>query len=90
MSMLLAALRCTSSGVSLDILSFRDLEALRGCSCSSSSRGRPQYRDALPMLGGKRYLLLTNKSEFGRVHYPLPLSPEEHTGSGFEVRYGCC
>ena len=88
-SMLLAALRCTSSSVSLDILSFRDLEALRGGG-SSSMRGRPQSQDPLPVHGGKRYLILTYKSEFERVHYPLPLSPEEHTGSGFEVRYSCC
>ena len=86
-AMLLAALRRTSGSVSLDILSFSDLEAMRGGSGSGSgSGGRNGGGFGQGSAGGrqppaapnsKRYLILTHVSDFERVHYPLPLCLEE-------------
>ncbi|KAM8793983.1 centrosomal protein CCDC61 [Eudromia elegans] len=74
-SMLESALTQRSEAVSLELLTYADLEALR-------SRGRPPARGAgAAALGSKRYLILVYSVEFDRIHYPLPLPyagrPEE-------------
>lgn len=66
-AMLLAALRQTSSSVTVDVLTDLDLEAMRADAHlkAASSGATPQ---------DKRYLILTHTSDFDRAHYPLPLS----------------
>lgn len=68
-AMLLAALRRTSSSVSLDILSFSDLAAMK----AGSSQRASSLTGHRAAASSKRYLILTYMSEFERVHYPLPL-----------------
>ena len=79
--MLTSAARGDSDSLSIDLLSYGDLEALKRMRESSSS-GRA---DAAAAGGGsgppsahssKRYLILTYTSEFDRVHYPVPLGDE--------------
>lgn len=67
-AMLFAALRRTSSSVSLDILSFSDLAAMKAAGSQRASSFTEHKATA-----SKRYLILTYVSEFERVHYPLPL-----------------
>ncbi|XP_071886225.1 centrosomal protein CCDC61 [Anas platyrhynchos] len=81
-AMLEAALMESSPSVSLELLTFGDLQALR-----CRGRGReagppgdpprppPHSAPASPGLGAKRYLLLVYCVEFDRIHYPLPLPP---------------
>jgi coiled-coil domain-containing protein 61 len=64
--MLATALEDRSSAVSVDLLSYGDLEMLK------SGRRVSGTSDA-----GKKYLILTYIGEFDKVHYPLPLSQEE-------------
>lgn len=72
-AMLLAALRRTSGSVSLDILSFSDLAAMKS-GVGRTAGGVSTAPGAAS--ASKRYLILTYVSEFERVHYPLPLSPQ--------------
>nr|XP_018666851.1 coiled-coil domain-containing protein 61 isoform X2 [Ciona intestinalis] len=69
-SMLESALEKSTDSVSLDLLTFNDLELLRkrktdgvGRSCTQPNRQNEN----------KRYLILVYSVEFDRIHYPLPL-----------------
>lgn len=64
--MLATALEDRSSAVSIDLLSYGDLEMLKS--------GRKVVG---PNDSGKKYLILTYIGEFDKVHYPLPLNFEE-------------
>ncbi|CAK9808633.1 Centrosomal protein CCDC61 [Anthophora plagiata] len=67
-AMLQSGLLKTSESISLDLLTFKDLELLRARklehnSCSSLGN----------TANNRRYLILTYTVEFDRIHYPLPL-----------------
>nr|XP_057943158.1 centrosomal protein CCDC61 [Doryrhamphus excisus]XP_057943159.1 centrosomal protein CCDC61 [Doryrhamphus excisus]XP_057943160.1 centrosomal protein CCDC61 [Doryrhamphus excisus] len=70
-SMLESAVRKTSDSVTLDLLTYADLELLRNRKAGvvSRPRGHPQSS----ALTAKRYLILIYTVEFDRIHYPLPL-----------------
>ncbi|ELU17212.1 hypothetical protein CAPTEDRAFT_226826 [Capitella teleta] len=68
-SMLASAVLQTSETVSLDLLTYQDLEILR----SKKSGGGGRGTSAANGLNSKRYLILTYTVEFDRIHYPLPL-----------------
>ena len=72
--MFLFCLLQRSDSVTLDLLTYGDLEALRSRKGSvSHPRTTPTVRSSAA-LGSKRYLILTYTVEFDRIHYPLPLS----------------
>lgn len=73
--MLLSALVQESEAVYLDVLTARDLEMLRR---HANPQGPPTASSASGH-SGKRYLILTYRAEFDKVHYPLPLPPEERS-----------
>lgn len=87
--MLLSALRRESEAVATDLLTYADLELLRSQRASavgSSSQAlqqpaqppsQQQQRQGQRPTSNKRYLILTYAAEFDRVHYPLPLAPED-------------
>ncbi|NXC50550.1 CCD61 protein, partial [Penelope pileata] len=68
-SMLEAALLKSSEAVSLELLTYGDLETLRCRKAGAAARISPS---TLP-LSNKRYLILIYCVEFDRIHYPLPL-----------------
>jgi hypothetical protein len=70
-AMLLAALRRTSSSVSLEILSSSDLAAMK-CGARHAAVKSSSARSSAS--SSKQYVILTYVSEFERVHYPLPLA----------------
>ncbi|XP_075302232.1 centrosomal protein CCDC61 isoform X3 [Opisthocomus hoazin] len=69
--MLESALTQSSESVSLELLTYADLESLR--SRKTGAIARPPPPTASP-LSTKRYLILVYSVEFDRIHYPLPLS----------------
>ncbi|XP_042653240.1 centrosomal protein CCDC61 [Tyto alba] len=69
-SMLESALTQSSESVSLELLTYADLETLRSRKMGASAR--PPLSAASP-LSAKRYLILVYSVEFDRIHYPLPL-----------------
>ncbi|XP_062454234.1 centrosomal protein CCDC61 isoform X2 [Rhea pennata] len=71
-SMLESALTQSSESVSLDLLTYTDLEALRSRKVGVGPRHLPSALKASP-LSSKRYLILIYSVEFDRIHYPLPL-----------------
>uniref|UniRef100_A0A3B3SK08 Centrosomal protein CCDC61 n=1 Tax=Paramormyrops kingsleyae TaxID=1676925 RepID=A0A3B3SK08_9TELE len=70
-SMLESAVRRTSEAVTLDLLTYSDLELLRNRKMGQPSKIRSQPQS--PALSTKRYLILVYTVEFDRIHYPLPL-----------------
>ncbi|CAL8267132.1 unnamed protein product [Merluccius merluccius] len=70
-SMLESAVRKVSDSVTLDLLTYADLELLRNR--KAGVVGRPRGGQQSPALGAKRYLILIYTVEFDRIHYPLPL-----------------
>ncbi|XP_029029712.1 centrosomal protein CCDC61 isoform X2 [Betta splendens] len=70
-SMLESAVRKTSDSVTLDLLTYADLELLRNRKAGVVSRPRGQQQPSA--LTAKRYLILIYTVEFDRIHYPLPL-----------------
>lgn len=68
-NMLESALTQTSESVTLDLLTYTDLESLR----SRKLGGRPGACPRSAQLNSKRYLILIYSVEFDRIHYPLPL-----------------
>ncbi|XP_075223838.1 centrosomal protein CCDC61-like [Lycorma delicatula] len=81
-TMLKSGLLKTSESITLDLLTFDDLEALR----SRRIMGRtfpPHSAHILPAsASNRRYLILTYTVEFDRIHYPLPMEycglPDPH------------
>ncbi|XP_056652266.1 centrosomal protein CCDC61 [Monodelphis domestica] len=69
-SMLESALMQSSESVTLDLLTYTDLEALRHRKVGPRP-GPSAPRSA--QLNSKRYLILIYSVEFDRIHYPLPL-----------------
>ncbi|NXJ58389.1 CCD61 protein, partial [Spizaetus tyrannus] len=69
-SMLESALMQSSESVSLELLTYADLETLRSRKVGAITR--PPASAASP-LSTKRYLILVYSVEFDRIHYPLPL-----------------
>ncbi|XP_049896707.1 centrosomal protein CCDC61 isoform X4 [Epinephelus moara] len=70
-SMLESAVRKMSDSVTLDLLTYADLELLRNRKAGVVSR--PRGHQQASALTAKRYLILIYTVEFDRIHYPLPL-----------------
>ncbi|XP_030073942.1 centrosomal protein CCDC61 isoform X4 [Microcaecilia unicolor] len=70
-SMLESALMQSSESVTLDLLTYADLEQLRNRKMGSGIWHAPTTKSAA--LNSKRYLILIYSVEFDRIHYPLPL-----------------
>ncbi|XP_075346233.1 centrosomal protein CCDC61 isoform X1 [Mycteria americana] len=70
-SMLESALTRSSDSVSLELLTYADLQTLRSRKVGGIPRPPPS---AASPLSAKRYLILVYSVEFDRIHYPLPLS----------------
>ncbi|XP_034539833.1 coiled-coil domain-containing protein 61 [Notolabrus celidotus] len=70
-SMLESAVRKASDSVTLDLLTYADLELLRNRKAGVVSRPRGHQQSSA--LTAKRYLILIYTVEFDRIHYPLPL-----------------
>ncbi|XP_065589582.1 centrosomal protein CCDC61 isoform X2 [Cyrtonyx montezumae] len=68
-SMLEAALLKSSEAVSLELLTYSDLEALWCCKAGVAAH----VPTSTSPLSSKRYLILVYCVEFDRIHYPLPL-----------------
>ncbi|XP_042556220.1 centrosomal protein CCDC61 isoform X1 [Dipodomys spectabilis] len=69
-NMMESALTQSSESVTLDLLTYTDLETLR----SRKLGGRPStLAPRSAQLNSKRYLILIYSVEFDRIHYPLPL-----------------
>ncbi|KAM9450874.1 centrosomal protein CCDC61 isoform 1-T1 [Clarias gariepinus] len=62
----------SSESVTLDLLTYSDLELLRNR--KAGVVGRPRAQQQSPALSTKRYLILIYTVEFDRIHYPLPLA----------------
>ncbi|XP_021497868.1 centrosomal protein CCDC61 [Meriones unguiculatus] len=69
-NMLESALTQSSESVTLDLLTYTDLESLRSRKLGVRP-GASAPRSA--QLNSKRYLILIYSVEFDRIHYPLPL-----------------
>ena len=69
--MLRSALEEGGSSVSLDILTYADLQALKRRKAGQTESGAASAGS----VNNKRYIILTYESQFDRVHYPLPLAP---------------
>ncbi|TTK94550.1 Coiled-coil domain-containing protein 61 [Bagarius yarrelli] len=70
-SMLESAVAKSCESVTLDLLTYSDLELLRNR--KAGVVGRPRAQQQSPALSAKRYLILIYTVEFDRIHYPLPL-----------------
>ncbi|XP_060791896.1 centrosomal protein CCDC61 [Neoarius graeffei] len=70
-SMLESAVSKSSESVTLDLLTYSDLELLRNR--KAGVVGRPRTQQQSSALSAKRYLILIYTVEFDRIHYPLPL-----------------
>ncbi|XP_062867608.1 centrosomal protein CCDC61 [Trichomycterus rosablanca] len=70
-SMLDSAVSKSSESVTLDLLTYSDLELLRNR--KAGVVGRPRTQQQSSGLSAKRYLILIYTVEFDRIHYPLPL-----------------
>ncbi|NXC84654.1 CCD61 protein, partial [Cercotrichas coryphoeus] len=69
-SMLESALTQSSDSVSLELLTYTDLETLHSRKVGAVTRPPPFTHSPL---NSKRYLILIYSVEFDRIHYPLPL-----------------
>ncbi|XP_065058135.1 centrosomal protein CCDC61-like [Rhopilema esculentum] len=69
-TMLESGISKTSESITLKLMTYTDLEALR------SKKAAAKRKDAAPntALSNKRYLIITYTVEFDRIHYPLSLS----------------
>ncbi|OWF48721.1 Coiled-coil domain-containing protein 61 [Mizuhopecten yessoensis] len=70
-SMLESAVTQSSDSVSLDLLTYSDLESLRQRKTNVPKSSIPSNRSV--SVNSKRYLILTYTVEFDRIHYPLPI-----------------
>ncbi len=81
--MLISSFDRENDSIYVDVLTYADLEALKARkagsqeSSSSSETAAMQAGTAKSKSQMKRYVILTYRSEFDRVHYPLPLSHED-------------
>merc|ERR1712142_1226996 len=65
--MMESALTKSTDSVTLDLLTYGDLQLLR------NQKSTSQAQSCWEALNSKRYLILTYSVEFDRIHYPLPL-----------------
>ncbi|CAH3145520.1 unnamed protein product [Pocillopora meandrina] len=74
-NMLESALAKGSNSVSVDLLTYGDLESLRNQQHHRTGYGTQHIPGAKTrsQLHSKRYLIMTYTVEFDRIHYPLPL-----------------
>ncbi|KAK2147355.1 hypothetical protein LSH36_557g01029 [Paralvinella palmiformis] len=72
-NMMESAILKNSESVSLDLLTYSDLEKLRSRKTNAVSSKHIPSAARNPTLNSKRYLILTYTVEFDRIHYPLPL-----------------
>ncbi|XP_051900105.1 centrosomal protein CCDC61 isoform X2 [Pristis pectinata] len=70
-NMLESAITKSSESVTLDLLTYADLELLRNRKTGVGMRQVPPPKSGA--LNAKRYLILIYSVEFDRIHYPLPL-----------------
>ncbi|XP_038642025.1 centrosomal protein CCDC61 isoform X2 [Scyliorhinus canicula] len=70
-NMLESAITKSSESVTLDLLTYSDLELLRNRKAGVATRHAPPPKSGA--LNAKRYLILIYSVEFDRIHYPLPL-----------------
>ncbi|KAL5463241.1 hypothetical protein EMCRGX_G032121 [Ephydatia muelleri] len=70
-NMLQSAITKSSASVTLDLLTYTDLEMLRNKKLGSTGISPGKNTSQLQT---KRYLILTYSAEFDRIHYPLALS----------------
>ncbi|XP_067875050.1 centrosomal protein CCDC61 [Heterodontus francisci] len=70
-NMLESAITKSSESVTLDLLTYSDLELLRNRKTGVPMRHVPPPKSGA--LNAKRYLILIYSVEFDRIHYPLPL-----------------
>ncbi|XP_067831006.1 centrosomal protein CCDC61 [Heptranchias perlo] len=70
-NMLESAITKSSESVTLDLLTYSDLELLRNRKTGVAMRHVPPPKSGA--LNAKRYLILIYSVEFDRIHYPLPL-----------------
>ncbi|XP_067938779.1 centrosomal protein CCDC61-like isoform X2 [Watersipora subatra] len=70
-NMLESAISQTSDSVTMDLLTFGDLELLRKRKAGVGTHSIPGANNS--SLTQKRYLILTYAVEFDKIHYPLPL-----------------
>lgn len=80
--MLTSALSRENDSVFVDLLTYSDLELLKArkmgsMSLANSSNSNSSSSSISSRSKEKRYMILTYTSEFDRVHYPLPLSPQQ-------------
>jgi coiled-coil domain-containing protein 61 len=77
--MLTSALSKENDSVFVDLLTYSDLELLKARKTGSMSlaNNSNSSTSSLSRSKEKRYIILTYTSEFDRVHYPLPLSPQK-------------
>jgi coiled-coil domain-containing protein 61 len=75
--MLVTALGKSSDSVCVDLLTYSDLEVLKAKRLRRAGQDVPSRPNNVSC-NNKRYLILTYQGEFDKVHYPLPLSYEEH------------
>ncbi|KAI5741521.1 hypothetical protein M8J76_014488 [Diaphorina citri] len=68
LSMLRSGFLKTSDSITLDLLTYEDLEALR-----CLRKGTSSFYSNAHTSSNKRYLIVTYSVEFDRIHYPLPL-----------------
>lgn len=60
----------------MDVLTYQDLEMLKGQKTSATDKENSNFGN-FAISSDNRCLILTYITEFDRVHYPLPLLPEE-------------
>lgn len=70
--MLVSGIKQETEAISLDIMTYQDLEFLRNKKDNSTSSSKSNISS------NKRYMILTSANEFDRIHYPLPLNLEEN------------
>jgi DNA repair exonuclease SbcCD ATPase subunit len=75
--MLVTALENASESVSIDLLSYDDLERLKSKKKHKTFSKTSAFMATNPKIRAKMYLILTYSVEFDRVHYPLPLVYED-------------
>lgn len=78
--MLCSALVQESDAVYLDVLTARDVAMLRRhANPQTATPQEPPATTGAVAQSDKRYLILTYRAEFDKIHYPLPLALEERS-----------
>ncbi len=67
--MLRSLLKLASDTVTVDLLTIKDVDDMK----RASGKEMPEREYSQEVLNAKRFLILTEETEFDWVHYPLPL-----------------